>query len=145
MRFFPVGIELEGLGWSGHIPGITTAVLEGDFLNRIVDGFVAVTEDGAVRANLIKSGPERPTTRGTNEATIAVNAPERDVIELGFLKPGSSGMNSVDRGQVGFGQLHQETQNLRAFSRSFGRHFVIARGCGFESERVVLLAPNRQS
>src|SRR5258708_36737002 len=64
-------ILVTGQGAFGHanIPAISIPALRGDFIDIVVDAFIAIAEKRTVRSDLVVPRPYRPSPFGPNQST----------------------------------------------------------------------------
>src|SRR5438045_583988 len=84
----PRGITNENFAGSVPIPPVTATALERNFVEAIVNRFIAVAENRPVGADLIISRPKRPLASCHDQLrSIGITAFVIDVDNLSFLEP----------------------------------------------------------
>src|SRR3954462_9929664 len=128
----PRGITNENFAGSVPIPPVTATALERNFVEAIVNRFIAVAENRPVGADLIISRPKRPLASCHDQLrSIGITAFVIDVDNLSFLEPFNCPRDSGDNAGRRFFEAHQEQDDFGAFTAGKAGHFVIARRTGF--------------
>src|SRR6185437_16854488 len=121
------------------VPVIAIAAFARELIHVVADGFIAVSEDGAVRFNLVVARPDGSIARRRNQLPPLWCALPFLTVDRGFAQPCDAGPNGALLGCCWIWQVHQQQQNLRALAGAFSRQLVIPRGNRLEGKRIVLL------